>query len=107
MSGKYKATKMDIKKIGNIETGTLIFSHKNDTPMNIKDLKILNNKFKNSKMKYYIRVHSNLANIFCPKGFDSDFLDEDMIEDYVKGTVSSTAKFEKLYKIEIGYKKKL
>ena len=107
MSSKYKFTKMNVKKIGNIESGTFIFSHKNDTPMNMKDLKTLNDKFKKSKMKYYIRVHSNLPNIFVPKSLGKDDLDMDMIEDYVKGTVSSTAKFEKLYKIEIGYKKKL
>jgi hypothetical protein len=107
MSSKYKVSKMNVKKIGNIESGTIIFSHNDNTPMNMKDLKTINDKFKNKKVKYYIRVHSNLPNIFVPKSLGKDDLDMDMIEDYVKGTVSSTAKFEKLYKIEIGYKKRL
>jgi hypothetical protein len=107
MPSKYKFTKMNVKKIGNIESGTFIFSHNDDTPMNMKDLKTLNDKFKKSKMKYYIRVHSNLPNIFVAKSFAKDDLDDDLIEYLMRGTVGSTVKFEKLYKIEIGYNKKL
>ena len=60
-------------------------------------------KYKNKEVKYYIRLFGNLRGGITVKSFDADYFDEDMLEDYLNGRVKSTAKFEELYSIEIGY----
>ncbi len=72
--------------------------------MNMSDLYDINKIIKKTvKGKYYIRIHTNLPLPFSPKAYNSDDIDENMIDDYLNGKVKNTSKFTNLYKIEIGY----
>ncbi len=79
--------------------------------MDMSDVKKLNDlmvkKYKNkkNKIKYCIRLFGNLPNPISIKKFDSEFYDEDMFDDYLRGRVKNVQKFEQLFSIEITYSK--
>jgi hypothetical protein len=106
----YKIERTKLLKFTDTETGVLSI-HKTDKSMlsmaDIKDLnKMMNEKNKDKKMKFYIRAFGGLPMPLVLKPYDEYFDDDDsQIDDYIRGKVQNTEKFKEMFRVEIGYTK--
>lgn len=111
--GKYKIERTKLLKFTDTETGVLTVKKVGadgvDTMMTMRDIKDLNNmmneKNADKKLKFYIRSFGIMPLPFVLKPYEHEFLEEKQIDDYIKGTVQDTTKFNEIFTVEIGYTK--